>query len=45
MILEIALALTLKDIAWLAGDWQLRQRDRVRRGTLDRAVRQHARRA
>jgi hypothetical protein len=23
MILGIALALTLKDIAWLAGDWQL----------------------
>jgi len=23
MILEIALALTLKDIAWLAGDWQI----------------------
>ena len=23
MILEIALALTLRDIAWLAGDWQL----------------------
>jgi len=28
MILEIALALTLTDIAWLAGDWQLRSGDR-----------------
>ena len=28
MILEIALALTLTDIAWLAGDWQLRSADR-----------------
>src|SRR3954471_8103227 len=28
MILEIALALTLKDIAWLAGDWQLTNQTR-----------------
>ena len=28
MILEIALALTLTDIAWLAGEWQLRSGDR-----------------
>ena len=28
MILEIALTLTLTDIAWLAGDWQLRSGDR-----------------
>ena len=36
MILGIALALTLKDIAWLAGDWQLTTPDAVHRGSSGR---------
>ncbi len=39
MILEIALALTLKDIAWLAGDWQLLNATQCIEEVVDRAVR------